>query len=106
MKHFVIIPLDEGKFESVFGRIDFKDPGLSVAIKAVDIASFDSNKVQSLVKGPDNTIVAATCQLQIFCRLRRTNLPVKEGVLDVVQGGVKEHASIIPGSTLDTDRLM
>ena len=34
------------------------------------------------------------------------DLPVGEGVLDVVAGGVDEDAALIPGPGLDTDILM
>jgi len=61
LEHFVVVPLDQGKLETVFGGVDLQDLGFSVTVKAIDVASLNLDKVDGLVKGTDNTVIAAEC---------------------------------------------
>ena len=64
-------------------------PVLAVAVEAEDDVAEDFGDVDRDVQ-----------------RLDDARVSVRQAVLDVVQGGVDQHATVIPGSALHPDGLM
>ena len=67
----------------ILGRVDVEDPGLDLPVEAEHLAALDPGEVDGQVEGADDAVVT-----------------VGEGVLDVVAGGVDQHAAIVPGAGL------
>lgn len=68
LQRFLVITLDKCHLESVFRGIDIQDLWLGISIETVHVACFHPNKIDSLIEGPNNTVIA-----------------IQESVLDVVQ---------------------
>ena len=67
----------------VLGGVNVEDPGLDLPVEAEHLAALDPGEVDGQVEGADDAVVA-----------------VGEGVLDVVAGGVDQHAAVVPGAGL------
>ena len=59
LKHFIVVPLDKGKLETVLGRVNLQNAGLGITIQTVDIATLDLDEVDRLVQSANDTVVTA-----------------------------------------------
>ena len=89
VEHLIVMALDQRELETVLCRVDCEDLGLRSPVEAVDTLALHTNQVDGVLKSANNTVVA-----------------VHEGVLDVIEGRVKEDAGVIPACALDPDSLV
>jgi hypothetical protein len=86
MKHFLILLVDQSQFEAILGRVNDNFTHFSITIQGKQLLSLDSGQINGLIQGANNAIVT-----------------LRQGILDVVQCAVKQHAGIIPSGTLDAN---
>jgi hypothetical protein len=60
LENFIVVLADEGKLESVLGRIDSDSSGLSAPVKTVNDVALDSSEVDRLLKGLDNAVITTS----------------------------------------------
>jgi hypothetical protein len=60
LENFIVILADEGKLESVLGRIDGDGSGLGASVQTMDDVALDSSKVDRLLKGLDNAVITTS----------------------------------------------
>ena len=89
VEHLLVLPVHQGQLELELGGVDVEDPGLALPVQAEHLAALDPGEIDRQVQGPDDPVV-----------------PVGEGVLDVVAGGVDEHAAVVPGPGLHSGVLV
>lgn len=70
----------------------------------MDCLALDTGQVDGVVEGADNTMITtrdSECETTISSNT--CDIPLSEAVLDVVQGGVDEHAGVVPCAGLDAN---
>jgi hypothetical protein len=60
LENFIVVLADEGKLESVLGRIDGDGSGLGASVQTMDDVALDSSKVDRLLKGLDNAVITTS----------------------------------------------
>lgn len=104
LQNLVIVLSDQSELESVLGRVDSDRLWLGRSIKAVNDLTLDSGKVDRLFECLDDTIVTAV--LGHSRKDDKSDLPVWQSVLDVVQSGVDQDTAVIPCRRLDANGLV
>mmetsp|Transcript_4474 Transcript_4474/g.12177 ORF Transcript_4474/g.12177 Transcript_4474/m.12177 type:complete len:264 (-) Transcript_4474:1378-2169(-) len=84
--HLVVLALQQRQLEHVLCHINLDHPVLAIPVQRKHSVAHDFGDVQRHLQGADDAAVS-----------------VGQAVLDVVQGGVDEHAVVIPGGALDAD---
>lgn len=62
VKHLIVVLPDQGELEPVLGRIDGNRLGLCRSVETMDNLALDSCKIDRLVQGLDNSVVAVDDQ--------------------------------------------
>ena len=88
-EHLIVLFLDERELEHVLRGVNLNLPVFAIPVQAVHHAAENLGEIHRRVQRADDARVS-----------------VGKGVLDVVKGGVNEHAAVVPRAGLDANGLV
>lgn len=68
--------------------------------------ALDSGEIDRIVQSTDDTMITTTKSEKFTSEGSKGDIPLREAILDVIQGGVQKDARIVPSTGLDADSLV